>query len=206
MAGRTTSRLTGAQRREKILATSLALFARKGFSATKTKELARAAGVSEAMVFKLFPDKGGLYRALIERKIEEAESILPLAAMADSVEPPGVFFGRIATIILERIEEDPSFLRLLLFSALEGHPLAAEFDEARACGMRGAIETYVKRQQRAGVLRRADPEFVSRAFMGHVAWFALARTVFREPGARRFPRERLVRDLVELFLSGMAGK
>lgn len=194
-------RMTAAERRERILATSLSLFARKGFAATKTKDVARAAGVSEAMVFKLFPDKEHVYRAIIERKIEEAERILPLAGLAESDEPPERFFARIASILFEKIEADPSFLRLLLFSALEGHPLAAEFDAARAQAFRASIEAYLRR--RAGRSRpRFDPAFASRAFMALVGSFAQARSIFREPGARRIPRERLVRDLVALYLGG----
>lgn len=200
------TRMTGEERRRKILATSLALFARKGFAATKTKDLARAAGVSEAMVFKLFPDKERLYRALLRKKIEEAESVLPLADIAASREPPERFFGRIALIMFERVEGDPSFLRLLLYSALEDHPLATEFDAARAQGLRRAIEEYVRRQQKSGALRDVDPALVSRAFMGLVSSFLQARTIFREPGARRVPRERLVSELVSLFLAGMRGR
>src|SRR5512145_3146875 len=126
------ARMRAAERREQILAASQALFASRGFSATKTRDVARAAGVSEAMVFKLFPDKEGLYRALIERKIADAEKVMPLAELAASEDPPERFFGRIAGLLFERVEEDPSFLRLLLFSALEDHPLSAEFDQARA--------------------------------------------------------------------------
>ncbi len=196
-------RMKGAERREQILAASQALFARRGFSATKTRDVARAAGVSEAMVFKLFPDKEGLYRALIERKIAEADEALPVAQLAGSREAPELFFGRIASILLERIERDPSFLRLLLFSALEGHPLAAEFDAARAVGVRGAIEEYLRRQERAGATRRADPAFAARAFMALVAWFAVARTIFKEPGSRRIPRAKLVREIVSVYVDGM---
>ena len=196
-------RMKAAERREQILDASLELFARRGFSATKTRDVALAAGVSEAMVFKHFPDKGSLYRALIERKIAEAESALPLAGIAGSREAPEVFLGRIASTILERIERDPSFLRLLLFSALEGHPLAAEFDAARASGFRDAIEEYLRRQERAGVARRVDPAFAARAFMALVAWFAVARTIFREPGSRRIPRAKLVREIVSVYVDGM---
>jgi len=112
------ARLTGEERREKILATSLSLFAKKGFAATKTKDLARAAGVSEALVFKLFPDKESLYRALIVRRIADAESLLPVADVAASRESPERFFRRIATFMFDRIEADPSFMRLFLFAAL----------------------------------------------------------------------------------------
>ena len=197
------ARLTGEERREKILATSLSLFAKKGFAATKTKDLARAAGVSEAMVFKLFPDKKSLYRALIVRRIAEAESLLPVADVAASRESPERFFRRIATFMFDRIEDDPSFMRLFLFSALEGHPLAAEFDAARAAGLRRAIEEYVRRQQKAGALRDVEPAFASRAFIGIVFSLLQSRAIFREPGARNFSRERLVTEVVTLFLDGM---
>jgi len=195
--------MTAEERRDKILATSLSLFAKKGFAATKTKDLARAAGVSEGMIFKLFPDKKSLYRALIERRIADSETVLPLADVAGSRETPDRFFRRIATTMFVRVESDPSFLRLKLFAALEGHPLAKEFDAARSQGVRRAIEEYVRRQQGAGVLRDVDPAFASRAFMGLVRSFLQARTLFDEPGAKKFAQERLVSELVDLFLAGM---
>src|SRR6185295_14881511 len=98
------------------------LFAARGFSATKTKDLARAAGVSEAMVFKLFPDKESLYRALLERKIAEAEAALPIAGIEKSGEATETLLARIADTMLRRCEDDPTFFRLFLFSALEDHP------------------------------------------------------------------------------------
>lgn len=199
-------RLTSAERRDRILASSMALFAKKGFAATKTKDLARAAGVSEAMVFKLFPDKESLYRALIERKIADAESVMPVSQLGESGAEPEAFLAGLAGVMLSRIEDDPTFLRLLLFSALEDHPLAAEFDAARGDEVRKAIATYLRRQQEAGRLGRHDPEFAARAFLGLVCWFAQSRTVFREPKARRIPREKLVRDVVSLFLEGIQRK
>ena len=197
------ARIPGAERRERILSTSMRLFAARGFAATKTKDVARAAGVSEAMVFKHFPDKESLYRALIERKIAEAEEVLPLADLEKSGEALDVFLARIAGEMLRKCEEDASFLRLFLLSALEDHPLAAEFDAARADRMRTVVAAHLRRETRAGRVRSVDPAFAARAFLGLVAWFALARTIFREPGSRRIPREKLVRETVALFLDGV---
>ena len=199
MAGR----LSGAERRESILRSAMGLFARRGFAGAATRELAAASGISEAMLFKHFPDKDALYRAILSRKIEQAEAVMPLRELAASEDPPEAFFGRIATNILERIEDDPSFLKLLLFSALEGHPLAGAFDRARAAGVRAVIGDYIRRNARRARLRPVDPAFASRAFLGMVGWFALARVVFEEPGSLRIPRGRLVRDIVSLYLDGL---
>src|SRR5438105_7849506 len=54
-------RLSAEQRREAIVKAALPLFARKGFGNTTTRELAEAAGVSEALIYKHFPSKESLY-------------------------------------------------------------------------------------------------------------------------------------------------
>jgi len=54
-------RLSAEQRREAIVKAVLPLFARKGFANTTTRELAEAAGVSEALIYKHFPSKESLY-------------------------------------------------------------------------------------------------------------------------------------------------
>src|SRR5438034_5460246 len=54
-------RLSAEQRREAIVRAALPLFARHGFANTTTKELASAAGVSEALLYKHFPSKESLY-------------------------------------------------------------------------------------------------------------------------------------------------
>lgn len=43
------------------------LFARKGFAGTTTKEIAEAARVSEALVFKHFPSKAALYQEIVQQ-------------------------------------------------------------------------------------------------------------------------------------------
>lgn len=194
-------RLPAEERRARILRSSTELFARRGFAATRTKDVARAAGVSEALVFKLFPDKESLYRAILAERIAEMERVLPLAALAQSPEPLDVLLHRIALTILGRTEEDPSFLRLLLHSALEGHPLAEEFDRARADGARRLVAGLLR--DRGVLAQGADADIAARQFLGLVGWFAIARTVFREPGALRLSRDELCRSVVAQFLDGV---
>jgi AcrR family transcriptional regulator len=61
---KTTSRLPAEARRAAIIQAVRGVFAEKGFHGTTTRELARAAGVSEALLFKHFPDKEALFSAM----------------------------------------------------------------------------------------------------------------------------------------------
>jgi AcrR family transcriptional regulator len=61
------------------------VFVEKGFGRTTTRELAEAAGVSEALLFKHFPSKGALYSAILKSCIEDEGS--RLVELLQSLEP-----------------------------------------------------------------------------------------------------------------------
>jgi AcrR family transcriptional regulator len=61
---KSTERLPAEQRRAAILAAVRRVFAERGFHGTTTRALAAAAGVSEALLFKHFPDKEALFSAM----------------------------------------------------------------------------------------------------------------------------------------------
>src|SRR5437763_7430116 len=58
------SKLSAQERRAAIIKAVRRAFAEKGFHGTTTRELAEAAGVSEALLFKHFPTKEALYSAM----------------------------------------------------------------------------------------------------------------------------------------------
>ncbi len=60
------SRLTSEMRRHAIVDAVRGVFAAKGFAGTTTRELANAAGVSEALLYKHFPSKESLYAAMLD--------------------------------------------------------------------------------------------------------------------------------------------
>jgi AcrR family transcriptional regulator len=63
---KSTSRLSSEERRAAIIRAVQRVFADKGFHGTTTRELAEAAGVSEALLFKHFPNKETLYSAMMQ--------------------------------------------------------------------------------------------------------------------------------------------
>ena len=60
-----TTRLTADERRTAIVQVATKVFAENGFHGTTTRELAKAAGVSEALLYKHFPSKESLFSAIL---------------------------------------------------------------------------------------------------------------------------------------------
>lgn len=63
------------ERKLAILKAALPFFAQKGFAATTTREITRAAGVSDALLYKYFPSKESIYKELIEFCASRVEHI-----------------------------------------------------------------------------------------------------------------------------------
>ena len=64
-------------RREQLLDLALDLFAKQGFEATSTQQIAKAAGVTQGLVFHYFGSKEGLLSAVLStRHIEDRKSVV----------------------------------------------------------------------------------------------------------------------------------
>ncbi|MFI9785176.1 TetR/AcrR family transcriptional regulator [Kitasatospora sp. NPDC051984] len=57
---------TAEERRETVLRTAIGAFAARGYWGTTTTEVAKAAGISQAYVYRLFPSKESLFAAVVE--------------------------------------------------------------------------------------------------------------------------------------------
>jgi len=195
------SRLPTAERREQIVSAAMACFAERGFEGTTTRMLARAAGVSEGLIFRHFPTKRSLYRAIIARRISEPAAGLMPAGAAERGDDRAVL-SSIASTLVARVGKDPSFMRLLFFSALEGAPLSRMFYQQRVRRVRSFLASYLERRMKEGALRVVDPAAAAGAFMGMVANYIQQKHLFRVPVARLAPDD-LVRTWVDLFLKGL---
>src|SRR5436305_11870802 len=61
-------RMSGEDRRRQLIEIAIDLFSRRGFAGTTTKEIAAAAGVTEAIIFRHFTTKEDLYKAILDYK------------------------------------------------------------------------------------------------------------------------------------------
>jgi len=182
-----------------LIAAAAALFAAKGFNGTTTREIAKAAGVSEALVFKHFPTKQALYAAILAEKVSVNELLEAVEESAKKRDDRRVFMLIAGYRIRPGV--DPTLLRLLLFSALEGHELSDIFFAKHHKVFYDHLATYIQLRIDEGVFRDVDPLLAARAFIGIVVHHRLLHEIFGVPMHR--PHDETVATYVEVFLNGL---
>src|SRR3954449_506754 len=75
-------RLKPAQRRELIVAAAAEEFGRHGHRAARMEDIARAAGVTKAVLYDHFPSKGALHAEVVSRASDEMVEAVAKAALA----------------------------------------------------------------------------------------------------------------------------
>src|SRR5207302_1457720 len=129
------TRLDSDERRQAIVEAAVPLFARKGFSGATTRELAEAAGVSEALLYRHFPSKQLLYSEILQQVGCQGDPALEKLASLPASSATLVCMTRfmvrrfLAGSEAERADLDPR-LRLVLHSCLEDGAYARELFEA----------------------------------------------------------------------------
>ncbi len=189
--------------RDKILESAIRLFAEKGFSGTTTREIAEKAGVNEALIFRYFSTKRDLYSAIIERKISEEPGFeYPLEAFKETRDD-WLIFKSIAIRMFDCVEKDPCFIRLLYFSALEGHELSDMFFDTYVQYQRMLLSDYIERRISEGAFKNVNPVLAARAFIGMVINYILVQEIFGEKKRRKIKREEVADTFVKIFLEGI---
>lgn len=202
--------MTGNARREQILETAVELFSQHGFRGTTTKQIAQAAGVSEAMVFRHFATKDELYGAIIHNKTCSAgvsrfpwEGNAELKAAIEGKDDFEVFF-QIGFSALEKHQADVSFMRLLFHSALEEHELADRFFNEFVSQVYEFIGGYIASRQEDGAMRYIKPRVVVRAFIGMLMHHSLNNILWdKNRRLLNISNEEAARNFAEIILRGV---
>jgi AcrR family transcriptional regulator len=200
-------RMAAEDRREQIIEVAVRLFSQKGFRGATTKEIASAAGVNEAIIFRHFSTKSELYAAIIDRKANSAAMKALRSALAEAMErgdDRGVF-ETLAFHVLEFHERDDTAMRLLLYSALEGHELAEMITRNHILKTHQQLAEYVKKRMAEGVFRRMDPMVAVRGFMGMVIGQVMNKKFFLCAGRQtlNIPNRQAAEAFTDLFLASM---
>lgn len=112
-------RMTAEERGAQVLDAAVSAFAETGYTATRTDEIARRAGVSQPYVIRLFGSKQSLFLAAVGQVCDRIEAIFTeAAAAAGDDEPMGAMSNAFDEFLAER-----TLLQLLLHGfAAAGDP------------------------------------------------------------------------------------
>jgi AcrR family transcriptional regulator len=195
-------RMRAEDRRQQIVEVASELFSQRGFNGVTTKEIADRAGVSQAIIFRHFPSKEAIYSAILDNKLKQAaERIRGRLQDAAGRKDDRAFFGSLAFDLLDLYSKDPSLLRLLLFSALEGHDLSRMFYKTMSRQVRDHVRAYIKQRIADGAFRQLDPVASSRVFLGMVAHHAQVVALYPYDDVKISNRQ-MADYFVEIFLDG----
>jgi len=197
-------RMSAGGRREQILQGATCLFAEKGFRGTTTREIAQHLGISEALMFKYFPSKEVLYRAIIQKRTDGSEEMFFPKESVQAKDDRQVFKS-IASYLIKKNTEDPTFMRLILYSALEGHDLYRIFFENHAMERARILSNYIRQRIKEKAFKKVPPLLAARAFIGMVIHYVQAQEIYGLKDLFHFSQTKVVDTFVDVFLNGLKG-
>lgn len=200
-------RMAAEDRRQQILEVAVELFSQKGFRGTTTKEIAQAAEVNEAIIFRHFATKSDLYDAIMDAKAKSA-SVQEMQNILDQAMEKGddrKVFESLAFHIMNFHEHDDTAMRLLLYSALEGHELADMIVRNHISRTHRQLAEYVKKRISTGAFRKMDAMTAVRGFMGMIIGHVLHKKFFEKAGGDdlKISNRQAAEFFTDLFLTSM---
>lgn len=211
---KTQTRLTSEERREAIVGAVRKVFAEKGFHGTTTRELAEAAGVSEALLFKHFPSKEALYTAMHSSCCRQAPG--EGRGLMD-LEPSTSSLVCLVHFLVSRLGlgrepgaagEDTTQHRLMLRSLMEDGEFARILLQRIAATWIPKVEECLRAAAAAGDLADTPVRPSLRGwFAQHLAATLMVYRLADSPVLDyAVPREELIEQAVWFILSGMGLK
>ncbi|MER5567869.1 TetR/AcrR family transcriptional regulator [Streptomyces goshikiensis] len=148
------------ERRETVLRTAIGAFAARGYFGTTTTEVAKAAGISQSYVYRLFPNKEVLFTAVVEHCFSRVRASLEEgAAQSRGSAPEAVLYAMGDTYA--RLIADKDLLLVLTHAQAAAVSEAAVREAVRTGyarmveyvrGASGAAETEIQRFFATGML------------------------------------------------------
>ena len=195
-----TPRLPRPERRRQLLAAARELFLTHGYAATTTKLIARAAGVSEVILYQHFSSKKSLYLELLQEA--RRATLERWQAEADRTADPQAGLTAIAELCFETDGETAQDLRFL-------HRAVMETDGEVIANVRGfyleaevLLARLLSAGQQTGVFRRSfDPRVgaweMLRSALGYSLTYPLGIPLYQDPDHRQRAVECLLQCLLK---------
>jgi TetR/AcrR family acrAB operon transcriptional repressor len=144
----------GPHTRKQILDASLRLFSEKGFARTSVRDIAQAAGITDAAIYYHFNSKRDLFEALIEeRGFTQALENLERAEISETNLGPRDALVGLATGALEFIYQNKDLMKVLMLEAMAEDETAAEEYRILVERWEGGLARILRHYAERGLLR-----------------------------------------------------
>lgn len=177
-------RISGADRRSSILEAARSVFAERGYEGAKTQQIAAAAKVSEALVYRHFPSKMALYRAVLRQLIrEQNENFASLGLPGPSTQSLVLSFKHYFRSCLEHRPSHQAEATRIMLASLAGDGSYARLIYRRAVRlMERQVQQALDAARAAGDLKGApvNPVNVS-LFLEHIGSMMAASRLNSNP-------------------------
>jgi AcrR family transcriptional regulator len=198
----------GAPRQRAILAAATELFLSQGFAATSTAQVVASAGASKQTLYRRFGDKEGLFRAVIEEAIAEAEAgttdLLAEVAEGEHLEASLRRFAR--QHLHDVLQPHLMAIRRLVIAEADRFPsLATSWWERGPERAHASLAATFLRLRERGLLDVDDPRRAAEQFNWLVLSIPLHRALYLPADAPpRSDLDAIADDAVRTFLSRYA--
>jgi len=201
----TRKRLSAEKRKNQIVSIATDLFVKKGFKGATTREIARKAGISEAVIYKYFSRKEDLYKAIIEAKCDDDLGRSRLFSALEAKEGRELFV-ELARFLISENTRDQTLMRLLMQSALEQQELSEVFIRTKGLDLIEFLETSIAELIKTGVFKEVNAGLAARAFLGMVLHYVMTQEIYGLKKCFSFPAEDAARTFVDIFFDGISLK
>ncbi|MGF1481555.1 MAG: TetR/AcrR family transcriptional regulator [Cyanophyceae cyanobacterium] len=186
--------------RRRILKAALRLFARKGFDATTTRDLATAANVAEGTIFRHFNTKKAI---LVE--VATAGWVEILTDLLTELSEMGSYraVAQVMRRRMLRMQENSALMRVCFFEA-QFHPELRDRIQLEVIAkMTDVAEAFFQTAMERGIYRPMNPKVVAQVFLGMFAIAGFSDQTIIDPQASPQALQEMAEGIADIFLNGV---
>ena len=197
-------RMTAEQRKQSIVDAAIKQFAKNGYNGTVIRDISREAGINEALLYRYFPGKEALFSAALDEMIGKIKEMTYFGRLANA-EIDIHKLPEVAESALAFMTANPPLTRMLLYSGLQKHELAAPFfDSVSRPALQRISELVRKQQEELKMHHDIDPFMGAVAFLAPIIFLNIARNIFQHELFKGVDVGEFARTISKIYLRGMA--
>jgi TetR/AcrR family transcriptional regulator, fatty acid metabolism regulator protein len=200
-------RVVRSAKRRQILDAATRVFASRGYHGARVSDIAREAGIAYGLVYHYFRNKEEILDTIFAERWGAFLDVVE--GIAAGPQPASEKLRQFAAIVLFANRRRPDWVKVLVFE-IQRTSRFSEPEQIEAVGrLFRSVARIVRLGQEAGEFRQdLDANLVCLAFIGALETMITSQVlgVMKLPDASQASDDETVRNVVEIFLSGLAAR